>query len=236
MFWKNIASMYRFAKSSWRRRGIVYTITLAWKELWFEGRYHVETIELVPLEAINDVEEKVKESAVHYQATYVHTFHRLLKELDTIDYNQGFLDLGCGKGRALMLAACAGFENIIGVEFSKALVDVCNKNLEAFSKVVSSSSFEVIHGDAGKYLIPDTVGFVYMANPFSEDIIKEVLKNIDASLERSSRSIIIGYTTPIYADLILSHGYVKIVEQKDPAGAFTAIAYRKCQLNKIEDA
>ncbi len=227
MFWQNIASMYRFIKSSWRRRGFQYTINIAIKELWFEWRYGVETIELVALDDMLDIDSELKAMATKYQATYVHTFQGFLDELNDVDYENGFLDLGCGKGRALMLAVLAGFKWVAGVEFSEQLVEICEQNISTFSEKTDKFEYDITLGDAGIYHIPDNVCFIYMANPFSEDIIKSVLKNIDETLARKPRPITIGYTTPIFAPLIAKYGYKRILEQKDPQGIVTAVAYRK---------
>src|SRR5713226_561215 len=41
-----------------------------------------------------------------------------------------FVDLGCGKGRALILAHEAGFRNLIGVEMSPKLAAAARSNLQ----------------------------------------------------------------------------------------------------------
>jgi len=38
--------------------------------------------------------------------------------------NKTFLDIGCGKGRPMIVAACYGFEEIVGIDFSKNFVKI----------------------------------------------------------------------------------------------------------------
>ena len=52
--------------------------------------------------------------------------------IDPSDFH--FVDLGSGKGRALFLAAKAGFSKVIGVEFSADLHFLAQKNIVAASK------------------------------------------------------------------------------------------------------
>jgi predicted RNA methylase len=41
-----------------------------------------------------------------------------------------FVDIGSGKGRALIIAAEYAFKRIIGVEYSPSLATICRRNLE----------------------------------------------------------------------------------------------------------
>jgi SAM-dependent methyltransferase len=72
-----------------------------------------------------------------------------------------FVDLGCGKGRVLVLADHAGFKKIIGVELSRKMVVAARANLERLRIPAT-----IIHGDAGLYQLPTEPCVVFMYNPF----------------------------------------------------------------------
>ena len=43
-----------------------------------------------------------------------------------------FIDIGCGPGRALYCSSTIGFNQLIGIEQSKKLTDLCNQNLKNY--------------------------------------------------------------------------------------------------------
>jgi 16S rRNA G966 N2-methylase RsmD len=97
----------------------------------------------------------------------------------------------------MFLAAEMGFRRVIGVEFSRELVDVSRKNLEIFKrKTKSKSEFEIIHMDAAEYEIPSDANLLYFSNPFDETLIAKVIENILKSLEKSPREIVVLHLHP----------------------------------------
>jgi SAM-dependent methyltransferase len=101
----------------------------------------------------------------------------------------GFVDYGCGAGRAMIIAAEAGFTNITGIELSPKLLGVCRENIVKYSGRNSAASMVVMEQDATTY-IPDkssTVFFFYV--PFSPEAYSKVIANIALSVEKYPRTI-----------------------------------------------
>jgi predicted RNA methylase len=108
-----------------------------------------------------------------------------------------FVDLGSGKGRALMLAAKYGFRKVIGIEFSGALCAVARDNLQKFKQKFSTpSEVEVIESDVTKYQLRDDETVFFMLDPFNAPVLTQVLANIKASVERRPRTIWLIYSVP----------------------------------------
>ena len=84
-----------------------------------------------------------------------------------------FIDLGCGKGRALILAQEAGFRDLAGVEFSPALCRCTRANLAK-----TSTDAKLICGDARDYVFPANPAVVFMYNPFGESVMRTVCANM----------------------------------------------------------
>ena len=55
-----------------------------------------------------------------YQATRAGRFDRVLRSVPIAPADYTFVDMGCSKGRALLLAARFGFRDIVGVEIEDA--------------------------------------------------------------------------------------------------------------------
>lgn len=84
-----------------------------------------------------------------------------------------FVDLGCGKGRALIAASQHGFARVIGVEFAKSLVDIAIKNSR-----IARVGVEVRNEDAALFEFPEGDLVVFMFNPFRETVMRQVMCNL----------------------------------------------------------
>jgi len=67
-----------------------------------------------------------------YFATEPWLFRQIMQALP-VDFSQfTFVDLGCGKGRVLLMASDYPFQGIIGVEFMPELVSAAQKNIASY--------------------------------------------------------------------------------------------------------
>lgn len=127
---------------------------------------------------------------------------KLLKTMKILSTDE-FLDLGCGKGKALYYASKAKYRKLWGVEISEELLSIANSNL----KKLKIQNVELVQLDAGLYSIPDTVTHIFMFNPFPEVVMREVLRNINISIIRKKRKVVIIYLQPVYSDLFSEYGF-----------------------------
>lgn len=137
-----------------------------------------------------------------YQATgedeLVAALEFLAEDLRTFS----FIDLGCGKGRTLMVASRRGFHRVIGVEFAKELVEIAKCNLSRHQ----ASDVIVSHGDAADFTFPGGDMVVYLYNPFSEEVLRKVLDNLCAT---AWDKLYVIYKTPRCASLLDASGFLK---------------------------
>lgn len=84
-----------------------------------------------------------------------------------------FIDLGCGKGRALILAREAGFRDLIGVEMSAKLAKAAIRNLRKLDIAA-----EIVTCDAGAYRFPDRPIVVFLYNPFGVPTMQKVIEHL----------------------------------------------------------
>jgi predicted RNA methylase len=83
-----------------------------------------------------------------------------------------FVDVGCGKGRVLMLAASQGFDTIIGIEFAPLICQIAEQNLVRFSGR-RPANWSIVNADAAAVELPSDVPLlIYSFNPFNADIWK----------------------------------------------------------------
>ena len=125
-----------------------------------------------------------------------------------------FLDIGCGKGRALCLAAHQGFKKVTGLDFAKDLCDTAKENLAKTKQKIPSLEYKVINNDAFYFEIPDDVDCIFFFNPFDEIIMSAVVNNIFSSLQNNPRNIKVIYVNPMHKELFLKAGYTETWHSK----------------------
>lgn len=83
-----------------------------------------------------------------------------------------FIDIGSGKGRALILAARHPFKQIIGVEFARELHMAAQANATRLNAPITN-----LWMDATQYSFPAGPLLIYLYNPFGAPIMDQVAKN-----------------------------------------------------------
>ena len=108
-----------------------------------------------------------------------------------------FVDLGCGKGRALLLASLLPFRHILGVELDPGLAELARRNLQTFCPPTRlCHSVEVVETDAATVSIPETPLVVFLYNPFLAPTLRRVLRSLERSLHRHPRELWLIYINP----------------------------------------
>ncbi|MGC1684320.1 MAG: class I SAM-dependent methyltransferase [Candidatus Acidiferrales bacterium] len=128
--------------------------------------------------------------------------------LDTLKISPSdeILDLGCGKGGALITLAKYPFAQVDGVEISPELSDIARANM----KKLQISNSTIYCSDAAQFHSLDSYSHFYMYNPFPQSVTQRVLENIQSSLRRRPRRAILIYKNAVFHKLVLDAGFRKI--------------------------
>lgn len=114
-----------------------------------------------------------------------------------------FIDLGCGKGRALLLASRFLFRGILGVELDPTLAATAQANLRTFAAPWRTAApLEARHADAATVDYPLTPIVLYLYHPFLAPVLRRVLRHLERSLRRHPRELWLIYINP-EADRVL---------------------------------
>jgi SAM-dependent methyltransferase len=93
-----------------------------------------------------------------------------------------FLDLGCGKGRAVLLASELGFREAVGVELNAGLAETARANTKIWIAAGKARSpIRIECKDATEMEWPFGPCLVYLYNPFAEPVMRAL---VDAMRER----------------------------------------------------
>jgi SAM-dependent methyltransferase len=123
-------------------------------------------------------------------------FTQILNRLQLKFEDFTFIDLGSGKGRALLIASQYPFRSIIGVELSPKLHEISLSNLAVYRGPQRCQDVQSILGDATEFAFPSGPLVVYLWNSFDGPVFTAVLANLEASLARDPREIFILYIEP----------------------------------------
>jgi SAM-dependent methyltransferase len=178
----------------------------------FDVRYGTDTVSSARLENLK-IDSVNKERGKTYQPAHAHGLKALFREL-RIPRGKVLVDLGCGKGLALMIASGFGFRELRGVEFSPELYGIAVKNCAIYrEKTGANAKFIIYKSDVVDYKINDDEGVYFMFNPFDDCVLGQVLQNICSSLLRRKRKIWIIYQNPRYGNVIEQSGkFIKLRE------------------------
>lgn len=167
---------------------------------------------------IDDLKSTIpKEVLVHasvYQPINYFIAEHLFDQTTYEDLQGSLLDLGCGKGRVLAVAAAYGFKQIIGVDFSPALCKNAEDTTALIRRKNKQTQIDIICADAANYIIPASVSTIFLFNPFDALIMRQVIKQIKKSQQLNPRRIKILYANPVCKFLFLEEGFFETFHLK----------------------
>jgi SAM-dependent methyltransferase len=163
----------------------------------FDIRYCTNTAGVIQLADLKITSEN-RDKGNQYQPMEPDIFGELMRHLlPHISLGKfTFVDFGSGKGRALFLAAEYPFKHIIGVEFSSALHAVAQRNIMSYrNSSQRCHDIQSVLADASIYDLPLEPLVLFFFNPFSSDVMRNVLAKLTRSLRTQPRPaflIVIG--------------------------------------------
>jgi SAM-dependent methyltransferase len=140
-----------------------------------------------------------------YQPTDPSIFREMMEHVTADLSGYTFVDLGSGKGRALLLARAYPFRKIVGLELLPELHEVAKRNVARLPPG-TRQHFELLRGDAREFEFPSGPLFLYLFDPFPPEILAEVIANLERSMARDPRPVIVAYQNPVSEPVIAASG------------------------------
>lgn len=187
------------------------------QEIKGEKKYDINTTGADELKSLEKKGIETDHSTIYMPVSY-DLLQDLFKQLNQLTNSQDavhkpinhFLDIGCGKGRALCVAAHHGFNKVTGIDFSKEFCIAAEANLAITKQKIPDLQYKVINNDAFYFEIPNDVDCIFMFNPFDDVILNGVAENILESFEINPRTITLIYVNPMYKEELLEVGFKQI--------------------------
>ncbi len=198
--------MSRFTRNL-GERGVVATVraarrrvAIALSELadrHFDLAFGTETNAFVENIDLSDVRSGNLPRGIRYQPTRAIPFRRVLRAA-RVPSDGNFVDLGCGKGRACLVAVVHGFASVTGIDYSPGLCRIAGRNLDVFRARTGrrfASSIRTM--DAADYAFAPEDTVVYLFNPFDAHVLAAVIARLCQSLSTHPRRVWIVYQKPV---------------------------------------
>mgnify|MGYP000270514868 CR=1 FL=1 len=186
--------------------------TIIGQEISGEKTYNIATTGADELKSLSKKGIDTSHATMYMPISYM-LIEEIFRQIPSTS-KKYFLDIGCGKGRAMCVAAHNGFNTITGVDFSKDLCEVAFVNLQRTKEQFPALQYEVITKDAMNFEIPADVDYIFLFNPFDMVIMGAVVSNIMESIQDHPREIVVAYANPIYINLFLDEGFIEIFHTK----------------------
>lgn len=165
----------------------------------FDVAYGVDTSGLVWGESL---ERPRSEEAAYWATGYYgispSAFTAALGRL-RLDWSRfSFVDVGCGKGRALLLALRFPFRRALGIELSPALAGVAQGNLQRFAADWRQANVpvEAVEADATAYPVLDGPVVFFLYHPFAAPVMKRFLAHVVEAARAQPREVYLLYANP----------------------------------------
>lgn len=131
-----------------------------------------------------------------YRYPYEPTPYRVLERLANrglIGKRDTVLDYGCGKGRVGFFLAYQTKANAIGIEYDERIFQSALKNQKT---AISKARTDFVLQSAERFDVPKNVNRCYFFNPFSVEILRQVMARMIESYYKDPREILLFFYYP----------------------------------------
>ncbi|HXP82797.1 MAG TPA: class I SAM-dependent methyltransferase [Verrucomicrobiae bacterium] len=114
-----------------------------------------------------------------------------------------FVDLGCGKGRAMIVATEFPFRSIRGVELSSRLARIARRNLARVGRCFPARPpVAVVEGNAITFPLPEGKIALFLYHPFGLELLSHLIIEMESFLSRGNGPLYLIYYNPVHGDVL----------------------------------
>jgi len=119
-----------------------------------------------------------------------------------------FLDVGAGKGRAMLLASEYPFLRIEGIELNPKLADIARRNITVWESAPQSAMLAPIalhEDDATRMPLPQEPLLAHLFHPFEDRLLRRFLRHVEKDISAHLRPLDLLYVNAEHDSLLDQH-------------------------------
>jgi SAM-dependent methyltransferase len=213
----------------------------------FDRAHHVDTGGLIYADGLSTGHEHDIHSSGYY-ATAPSLFRGAIEHwratLEASPFrlpDYAFVDIGCGKGRVVLLASEYAFREVIGIELNPQLASTARRNLHRWmTRKRASPNVRIAHGDALSFPLPDGPVVLFFFNSFEEEMVRMWLDSLVEAAATRSAPIDLIYLHPEHHKLFIETPGSEILTQidlalspEDTAADAFGVSFDRCTIYRI---
>jgi SAM-dependent methyltransferase len=203
-YWLKYLQYFAYLAWHWNLRLAFFVI---YHEIKGERKYKVQTVGIDTLKKSVHANDLVHANV--YQPVNFHIAEKLFSTLTDADKQTAFVDVGCGKGRVLAMAAYHGFAQVYGFDIAAPMCTASQLLATQLETKFPDCFIQIDCKNADDYVIPTDAGVLFLFNPFDHIIMETFAKNVMKSLQEKPRQIKVLYANPVCKNIWLQHGFVE---------------------------
>ena len=191
-------SIIRKLERALKRDGVLGTLVLCARNLrpvrrdgsrsQFDAAYDVDTDGRIELGDLK-VQSPSDIWGTAYDPTPPRVFDKVLAILPQWS-EYSVVDLGCGKGRVVLMASSKPFKAVIGVEFAPELCAIAEANVARFKPHIQAADVRIVCEDAALFEFPPGPLIVYFYYAFTRNILAGIVQRLS---QRQDETIFVFY-------------------------------------------
>jgi SAM-dependent methyltransferase len=120
-----------------------------------------------------------------------------------------FIDVGAGKGRAVLVASEYSFRKVAGIELNHEMAAIARQNVEQWTRAhredptaARLAPIEIFEQDALDFELPQTPTLLFLFHPFEAPVLKQLLRRIETQFSNRPGSLDLLYVNAECANVI----------------------------------
>jgi SAM-dependent methyltransferase len=185
----------------------------------FDARYGVATAGNVATTAAGITDATALADAIRYVPISEQVMRHVLDGVSRVadPASLSFVDLGCGKGRALVMASWYPFRQIAGVELSPQHAELAERNARGYLArprrgQVRCDRIAVACANALHCDLPGGDLLVFMYRPFKGQVFQGVIDRLHQLRATTGRRVLIAYVCPVERAMLERHPGFQLVQ------------------------
>ena len=179
-------------------------------------QYGIDTIGVLSAGEISSDKKLIPQITIYAgsQPSIVRTSISALGSIE--DYT--FIDFGCGKGRAMIVATEFPFREVVGVDLSPALAATARVNAAKVAKQFPDRPrVTIAEANVIDFPLPSGKLAIFAYHPFGADVLARIVRNLEAALAADTPHVFFVYDFPVHSEILdASPAFTRYYAQEIP--------------------